>query len=176
MPFVCCPPVRLPCSSLLASRLTLPAWLAACILVSLLCICSLVEKGLASHWSLTTPTTAPSSASPGSTRWVRGGLLLLCFPCCPSRTRWAHRSLNRGACCSPSAYCIEMQVIKPSWCHPVQADPMGEMIGLPSDRVLPDNPSCRPVIEEYAADQQLFFDDFAAAYVKMCSLGARWRA
>ena len=53
---------------------------------------------------------------------------------------------------------------------------MGEMIGLPSDRVLPDNPSCRPVIEEYAADQQLFFDDFAAAYVKMCSLGARWRA
>lgn len=46
--------------------------------------------------------------------------------------------------------------------------------GIPTDHVLPDNPTCRPFIEEYAADQQLFFRDFAAAFAKMTELGARW--
>lgn len=55
-----------------------------------------------------------------------------------------------------------------------QSDPMAEMIGLPSDHVLSDDAQCRPWIEKYAADQQRFFEDFAAAYVKMCSLGACW--
>ena len=55
-----------------------------------------------------------------------------------------------------------------------KADPMADMIGLASDRVLPDDPACRPTIERYAADQGAFFEDFAAAYVKLTTLGARW--
>ncbi|KAI7836016.1 hypothetical protein COHA_010100 [Chlorella ohadii] len=55
----------------------------------------------------------------------------------------------------------------------VSAD-MAAHIGIPTDHVLPDNPTCRPFIEEYAADQQLFFRDFAAAFAKMTELGARW--
>ena len=46
--------------------------------------------------------------------------------------------------------------------------------GIPTDHVLPDDPPCRPLIERYAADQRLFFADFAAAYARMSELGARW--
>ena len=46
--------------------------------------------------------------------------------------------------------------------------------GIPSDHVLPDDPTCLPIIQRYAADQPLFFDHFAAAYVKMTNLGAAW--
>eukprot|EP00198_Chlamydomonas_reinhardtii_P006140 XP_001695476.1 L-ascorbate peroxidase [Chlamydomonas reinhardtii] len=54
-------------------------------------------------------------------------------------------------------------------------DAMASMIGLPSDHVLPDDPDCLPVIQRYAADQDLFFRDFSAAYIKMCGLGvAGW--
>ena len=52
--------------------------------------------------------------------------------------------------------------------------PNPRFAGLPSDRVLPDDPTCRPIIERYAADQQAFFNDFAAAYVRLTMLGARW--
>lgn len=48
---------------------------------------------------------------------------------------------------------------------------MAAMIGLPSDHVLPDNDRCRPAIQQYAADQTAFFDDFAAAYLKLTTLG-----
>lgn len=48
------------------------------------------------------------------------------------------------------------------------------MVGLPSDHVLPEDKALRPVIELYAADQGRFFDDFAAAYLKLTSLGAVW--
>lgn len=34
---------------------------------------------------------------------------------------------------------------------------------------------CLPYIREYAADQDKFFKDFAAAYVKLATLGAVWR-
>ncbi|GLC57294.1 hypothetical protein PLESTB_001208700 [Pleodorina starrii] len=50
-------------------------------------------------------------------------------------------------------------------------DPMASMIGLPSDHVLPDDPECLPYIQQYAADQEAFFRDFSAAYVKLTSLG-----
>eukprot|EP00798_Chlamydomonas_sp_ICE-L_P017486 gene17486-23791_t len=50
-------------------------------------------------------------------------------------------------------------------------DNMASMIGLPSDRVLPEDPECEPIIQEYAKDQDLFFKDFSAAYIKMASLG-----
>lgn len=46
--------------------------------------------------------------------------------------------------------------------------------GIPTDHVLPDDPTCQPIIREYAADQDRFFRDFAEAYVKMTTLGAHW--
>jgi L-ascorbate peroxidase len=55
-----------------------------------------------------------------------------------------------------------------------KSDPMGPMIGLQSDHVLPDDPTCRPLIQRYAGDQAAFHADFAAAYLKLTSLGARW--
>ncbi len=43
--------------------------------------------------------------------------------------------------------------------------------GIPTDHVLPDDPTCLPIIKEYAADQGLFFRDFTAAYLKATGLG-----
>lgn len=51
---------------------------------------------------------------------------------------------------------------------------MGSMVGLPSDRVLADDPLCVPYIELYARDQQKWFDDFREAFLKMSELGAIW--
>lgn len=58
------------------------------------------------------------------------------------------------------------------WLNP--NDPMADMIGLPSDHALPDDPECLKLIETYAADQQRFFKDFAAAYQQLTNLGAVW--
>lgn len=41
-------------------------------------------------------------------------------------------------------------------------------------QVIADDPECRPFIDAYAKDQQRFFRDFAAAYVKLTTLGASW--
>ena len=51
---------------------------------------------------------------------------------------------------------------------------MAAMVGIPTDRVLPDDPTCRPIIERYAADQAAFNADFAAAYLKLTSMGVQW--
>ena len=53
-------------------------------------------------------------------------------------------------------------------------DAMAQMIGLPSDHVLPDDPECRPEIQRFAADQAAFFREFEAAFLKMTSSGATW--
>lgn len=53
-------------------------------------------------------------------------------------------------------------------------DPMADMIGLPSDHVLPDDAECRVLIDTYAADQALFFKDFTVAYQQLVNLGAVW--
>jgi L-ascorbate peroxidase len=53
-------------------------------------------------------------------------------------------------------------------------DEMSTHIGLPSDHVLPDDPECLPIIQEYAGDTAAFHRDFAAAYVKMTMMGAQW--
>ncbi|KAK9840586.1 hypothetical protein WJX81_003173 [Elliptochloris bilobata] len=58
------------------------------------------------------------------------------------------------------------------WADP--ANEMGSMVGLPSDHVLPEDEALRPVIVLYAADERRFFNDFAAAYLKLTSLGAVW--
>lgn len=65
-------------------------------------------------------------------------------------------------------------LLQKPWAAP-NADSMTQMIGLPSDHVLPDDAECQPVIKMYAADQSRFFTDFAAAYQKLTMLGAEWR-
>ncbi|KAK2979120.1 hypothetical protein RJ640_021123 [Escallonia rubra] len=52
---------------------------------------------------------------------------------------------------------------------------MTSMIGLPSDRALVQDDDCLRWISKYANDQNLFFDDFKNAYVKLVNSGARWR-
>jgi uncharacterized cupin superfamily protein len=47
----------------------------------------------------------------------------------------------------------------------------GELMMLPTDMCLLDDPSFRPWVETYAADQDAFFRDFAAAYSKLLSNG-----
>lgn len=63
-------------------------------------------------------------------------------------------------------------LLKKPWLN--TKDEMAQMIGLPSDHALPEDPDCLKLIEAYAADQQLFFRDFAEAYVKLTNLGAVW--
>jgi L-ascorbate peroxidase len=48
---------------------------------------------------------------------------------------------------------------------------MANMIGLPSDHVLPESEACVPAIRQYASSQAAFFEDFASAYSKLASLG-----
>jgi L-ascorbate peroxidase len=46
--------------------------------------------------------------------------------------------------------------------------------GIATDHVLADDPTCRPLIQRYAADQPAFFRDFAAAFEKMSCVGVQW--
>lgn len=50
-------------------------------------------------------------------------------------------------------------------------DPMADMIGLNSDRVLPEDAECEEWIKVYAKDQPRFKADFLAAYTKITTLG-----
>ncbi len=47
---------------------------------------------------------------------------------------------------------------------------MSSMIGIPTDRVLPDDPVCRPIIERFAQDEAAFFQEFVKAYVYLCTV------
>jgi len=42
---------------------------------------------------------------------------------------------------------------------------------LPTDMVLVQDPKFRPIVEEYARDEQIFFKDFAIAFGKLIALG-----
>ena len=55
-----------------------------------------------------------------------------------------------------------------------EARAMAEHIGLQSDKALADDAPSVPLVRRYASDRAAWFDDFAAAYVKMGCLGARW--
>jgi len=59
------------------------------------------------------------------------------------------------------------------WDGPLQFEDTatGELMMLPTDMALRDDPKFRPWVELYAKDQQKFFDDFAVAYAKLVSLG-----
>jgi len=51
------------------------------------------------------------------------------------------------------------------------ADPSGKLMMLPSDLVLLEDASFKKYVDEYAADNRLFFRDFAAAFQKLEELG-----
>jgi L-ascorbate peroxidase len=50
-------------------------------------------------------------------------------------------------------------------------DPMAGMIGLASDRVLPDNAVARGIVERFAEDEEAFFAEFQKAFVKLSERG-----
>ncbi|XP_023538616.1 putative L-ascorbate peroxidase 6 isoform X2 [Cucurbita pepo subsp. pepo] len=52
---------------------------------------------------------------------------------------------------------------------------MSSMIGLPSDRALADDDECLRWIKEYANNQNVFFEDFQNAYIKLVNSGAKWK-
>jgi catalase (peroxidase I) len=45
---------------------------------------------------------------------------------------------------------------------------------LPSDMALIWDPKFKPWVEKYAADEQLFFKDFAKAFKKLLELGVNF--
>ncbi|XP_044463469.1 putative L-ascorbate peroxidase 6 [Mangifera indica] len=51
---------------------------------------------------------------------------------------------------------------------------MSSMIGLPSDRALVEDDECLRWITKYADDQNVFFEDFKNAYIKLVNSGARF--
>ncbi|QDZ17867.1 heme peroxidase [Chloropicon primus] len=60
-------------------------------------------------------------------------------------------------------------ILKKPWLN--KKDEMAQMIGIPSDRVLPDDPECRKIVKEFADDEQKFFQQFTESYSKMATLG-----
>lgn len=57
---------------------------------------------------------------------------------------------------------------KKEWDGPLQyQDPSGELMMLPTDLALIEDPNFRQWVELYAADEQRFFDEFASAYSKL---------
>ncbi|KAF5194914.1 Ascorbate peroxidase [Thalictrum thalictroides] len=52
---------------------------------------------------------------------------------------------------------------------------MSNMVGLPSDRALPEDDECLRWIKIYADDQNTFFEDFKSAYTKLVNSGASWK-
>ncbi|CAM9988620.1 unnamed protein product [Pylaiella littoralis] len=58
------------------------------------------------------------------------------------------------------------------WTGPEQfEDPSGQLMMLPSDMALVWDKDFRKVVEEYTADEELFFKDFSSAFAKLISLG-----
>jgi len=58
------------------------------------------------------------------------------------------------------------------WNGPKQyTDPTGELMMLPADLALRDDPEFRKHCEKYAKDEQAFFNDFAAAWQKLTEVG-----
>ncbi|KAG6706502.1 hypothetical protein I3842_07G224800 [Carya illinoinensis] len=52
---------------------------------------------------------------------------------------------------------------------------MPSMIGLPSDRALADDDECLRWITKYAESENMFFEDFKTAYIKLVNSGAKWK-
>ncbi|KAI8803013.1 heme peroxidase [Cladochytrium replicatum] len=61
---------------------------------------------------------------------------------------------------------------KKNWDGPLQyADPEDELMMLPTDIALIEDPKFKVIVEEYAADKEAFFKDFALAFGKLLELG-----
>ncbi|KAG8465094.1 hypothetical protein KFE25_012457 [Diacronema lutheri] len=62
------------------------------------------------------------------------------------------------------------------WTGPLQfEDPTGELMMLPSDLALVWDARFKPHVEKYAADEALFFKDFAQAFKKLLELGVDFK-
>jgi catalase (peroxidase I) len=67
---------------------------------------------------------------------------------------------------------LENQWSVKQWNGPKQyADPSGELMMLPADLALRDDPAFRKYVDKYAKDEQAFFNDFAAAWQKLVENG-----
>ncbi|KAK4277171.1 hypothetical protein QN277_015209 [Acacia crassicarpa] len=53
---------------------------------------------------------------------------------------------------------------------------MSSMIGLPSDHALVEDDECLRWIKKYADNENMFFEDFKNAYVKLVNTGVRWKS
>ena len=61
------------------------------------------------------------------------------------------------------------------WTGPLQYEnPTGNLMMLPSDLWLLEDPNFRQYVELYARDEELFFKDFAAAFAKLLELGVQF--
>jgi len=60
------------------------------------------------------------------------------------------------------------------WTGPFQyEDKTGELMMLPTDMALFQDPKMRPIVEEYAKDEKKFAEDFGKAWIKLQELGVR---
>lgn len=68
---------------------------------------------------------------------------------------------------------LQLEWREKKWDGPRQFEDVltGELMMLPTDMALRDDPAFRKYAEAYAADEQLFFRDFAAAYGRLLALG-----
>ncbi|XP_058781010.1 putative L-ascorbate peroxidase 6 isoform X1 [Vicia villosa] len=57
---------------------------------------------------------------------------------------------------------------------PTPSGGMSTMIGLPSDHALVEDDECLRWIKKYADNEDMFFEDFKNAYVKLVNSGVRW--
>jgi cytochrome c peroxidase len=70
---------------------------------------------------------------------------------------------------------LNNQWSKRKWKGPEQyTDPTGDLMMLPSDLALIEDPEFRKWVEIYAKDQDRLFKDFAAAFQKLCELGVKF--
>ncbi|CAK8568623.1 unnamed protein product [Lathyrus sativus] len=53
---------------------------------------------------------------------------------------------------------------------------MSTMIGLPSDHALVEDDECLRWIKKYSDNENMFFEDFKNAYVKLVNSGVRWNS
>jgi len=70
---------------------------------------------------------------------------------------------------------IELDWKKKEWTGPVQFEDVqtGELMMLPTDMALKTDPEFRKYAELYAQNEPKFFEDFAAAFAKLISLGVQ---
>ncbi|XP_054792230.1 putative L-ascorbate peroxidase 6 isoform X4 [Prosopis cineraria] len=57
----------------------------------------------------------------------------------------------------------------------VSSGGMSSMTGLPSDHALVEDDECLRWIKKYALNENMFFEDFKNAYVKLVNSGVRWK-